>query len=779
MIRIATAILTTVLFTVLSSHARDDLNPVTFHKAPKHKRVILVEHGKARGEIVVSQKGRLLSQAIRDLQMLIEATTGAQLPVVEQRTGIPAIVVGHNPEAAKLGLTAEALPIEGFAIKTAQNTVYIMGHDEAGTTWGVDEFLERFVNVRWYWPEERQSKELVGTSVIPSRHLVVKPVWITDQPTFRKRHRWPSGGPKIGNADMGAHDRHLRSHNSWPIELIVHAPHGWSKLYKQSRPEIFQLRSDGDRDFSMLCYGNSRTLDTYIEEIELQLKKTAEGEPFDRQRAILNRTSITVSPADIAVSCRCKDCRALWDDDAGPYKTASVVMATFVRKLAVVVKARWPELTIVFLPYKNYTYAPDGISFPGNVEVQICGMPGLAQHKDSVINKAEQDNIDAWIRISGRNIQNWHYSCWPADRTKAAYLFPHVVKSHYEHNRDKTVGTFINGIADHWPRQHVSIYAWLKVLWNPDFDVDASIEQYVKRMYGPSARHMRKLVHMLIEGWEESTWTSHTFSPKSVYEESYPRKDVLKMEKLLKKAYSSAKGNALVTKRLDYYARPLREFFAESKQYADGTGIRTLNVYQVAEDPRLDGDLEDSAWRDVPAVPFVMAYDKVNTKPEFTTTLKAVWSRRGITFGFHMAEPTPEKLRRDIGKDSRDASLMWWNDNVEIFLDVTGQRAGYYQIIVNANGAIYDGKGKDLSWTALGTRAAASVGKDSWSLEVFVPVSDFTDAVSPGTGVQWYGNFTRHRVTDKTNREYQRLNTTFAGPSNDQNAFGPIRFIER
>jgi len=33
-------------------------------------------------------------------------------------------------------------------------------------------------------------------------------------------------------------------------------------------------------------------------------------------------------------------------------------------------------------------------------------------------------------------------------------------------------------------------------------------------------------------------------------------------------------------------------------------------------------------------------------------------------------------------------------------------------------------------------------------------------------------------VCDGKPREYQRLNTTFAGPSNNMMAFGPIRFTE-
>src|SRR6185295_2340676 len=150
----------------------------------------------------------------------------------------------------------------------------------------------------------------------------------------------------------------------------------------------------------------------------------------------------------------------------------------------------------LYLPYLNYTSAPDGVEFPNNIEVQLCGMPGLAQYKEPSIAADEQQTIDRWIKISGRPIQNWHYSCWPEDRTAAVYLFPHVIREFYQQNRAKTVGTFINGTTDHWPRQQLSLYCWMKILWNPDFDVDAAIDEHCKRMYGPAAGTMRKLVAM-------------------------------------------------------------------------------------------------------------------------------------------------------------------------------------------------------------------------------------------------------------------------------------------
>lgn len=769
------AVLSLVVLQTGSAPAADDLNPVKFHDEPDHPPVKLVVENKPVGKIYVVQEGRSTSRAVRDLQSHIEKSTGAKLPVVKEPGHHPVIVVGQSQAAKDAGLAGEEMPLEGFAIKTGPDSVFIVGRGDAGTAHGIYEFLERFVGVRWYWPEYREERGETGTSIVRRDSLSLDPVHLTDAPRFRKRIRWPSGGPRINDAEMSQHDRRMRCGNTWPINLIVHAPHNWAKYYKEDRPEIFQLRKDGQRDFQMLCYGHPLTLKTYLEEIEYQLNT---DERLGRGRSIIKGKAITVSPADMAVSCHDKHCRELWNEDGGHYGSASKVLGTFVAELGREVKKRWPDMTVIFLPYKNYTYAPEGVEFPNNVQVQICGMPGLAQYKDRVIRRRMQQNVDDWVRLTGNRIQNWHYSCWPANRTKAAYLFPHVAQNYYRDNLDKTVGTFINGVSDHWPRQHLSIYVWLKVLWDPDVNVDAIVEEYCRRMYGPASGTMRELVGMLIEGWEDSEWDPHVLSPKTVYQQSFPREDVLKIKGLLEKAYEQAKGNELVTRRLDYYAPSLRAFFAESKLLATGQGIKPLKVYQVAEDPTIDGRLEEKAWQQVEPVHFVNVRTK--KEPKYPTQLKAVWTRRGITFGLRMSEPEIDKLKMDIGKGSRDASLMWWNDNVEIFLDPSGKRRGYFQFIVNPRGAIYDSVGREnTEWDAPGAKAASHVGDDFWSVELFVPYDSFQEVVLPGTGVEWHGNFTRHRVTDRKAREYQGFNVTTGAPSHNQNAFGPIRFIER
>ncbi len=766
-----------------------DLNRVTVKPSPSHAPIKLVQEGRGVASIVLMKN----ATSGRDLQQFIQTATGAKLPIVKSMVDGPAIVLGDCEEAARLGLVGEQLPPEGFAIKTAKDRVYIvgnnMGRDANGLQWGVNDFLERFVGVRWYHPPATEGGPQIGLSIPKTESLIVPPVWIEDAPVFRMRVLWPPmSNPWNGSGiKLGQLHSFLRAGNSWPISLRVHQPN-WSRYeeLKKNRPDVYQLQKTGKRQFEVLCYGSPQTLETYLEGIQNYLdKKTPLYTPISGK-------AITVSPYDVELACYCEHCRKLWDKNGGQYGTASRVMATFVEKLAREVKRRWPEegFTIIYLPYLNYTTAPAGIHFPGNVEVQLAGMPGMASYKEPAIREAEQANIDRWVAATGRPIQNWHYCVWPAHKTKAAYQYPHVIKKFYQANRDKTVGTFINGTTNHWPRQHISLYCWLKLLWNPDFDVDAAIDEYCRRMFGPAASTMRELVRLQTDSWEQSRWPQGRFSPKGIYEVSFPPETVQQIKQLFAQAQSEAKGNSLVTARLAYYKPALDAFFKEADMMS-GRGFKPLIAQKTGENPIIDGQLTEADWRRAPPNSFVQATGKNKGQPAiYPTTVQALWTPEGITFGFHLSEPTPLLLETKNG--GHDNGNIWWDDNIEIFLDVTGKSEGeYYQFIVNPDINIWDSKLKDATWECKGFQAAAHRGKDYWSLEVYLPFSAFPEAKKPGSGTNtvWTGNFTRHRVADNGRgaekpprkgsfREYQRMNTTGSKTSDNLADFAEIRFIE-
>jgi len=348
-----------------------DLPPVRRTRRLRQAPVVLTQDGQAQGAIALmtprKEMSRTLQAAVRDLQHFLKRSTGAAFAVQHGKAEGAVIVIGGCKLAARHGLVGEKMPIEGFAVKAIPGAVLIVGRDgeiaprtrSEGTAWGIYDFLERVVGVRWYWPGE------IGASVPEHETLVVPPLWYEDVPVFRKRVIWPSGGRSV-TRDTGPHHRRMRSHDSWPIHLQVHSPTGWPPIYGKTRPECFQLRGDGTRNMALLCYGHPRTLETYLETLHAFYEK-GDKRAWGGKPPVGD--AITVSPNDIAPSCRCKYCRALWQPDAGQYGTASKVLATFVARLAREVEKRWPDKTVIYLPYQNYTEPPEGVTLPDNVEI--------------------------------------------------------------------------------------------------------------------------------------------------------------------------------------------------------------------------------------------------------------------------------------------------------------------------------------------------------------------------------------------------------------------------
>src|SRR4029079_556687 len=121
---------------------------------------------------------------LHELQTCIKLATGAELPVLKDEIKEQALIIGDCDDAKAQDLGGGKLPAEGLAIKTAANRLYIVGNG-AGLSWGIYEFLERYVGVRWYFVGD------IGRPVPHLDNLIVPPVALHDAPVFRKRDLWP------------------------------------------------------------------------------------------------------------------------------------------------------------------------------------------------------------------------------------------------------------------------------------------------------------------------------------------------------------------------------------------------------------------------------------------------------------------------------------------------------------------------------------------------------------------------------------------------------------
>ncbi|MBO5752030.1 MAG: DUF4838 domain-containing protein [Kiritimatiellae bacterium] len=728
-------------------------------------QLVWVENGKCLMPIVVSKDKKTL-QAANYLADCVEEISGVR----------PKIVKSHKGKAIRLETTSTEND-ESFHTFTSSAGVQMQG----AAYHAAYDFTERVLGVRQYWPTED-----AGRSVIKAGRIVIPEQDFRDAPVYKKRQHWPNDATEWGAAHKPG-DSNAKAH-------VVHAPHKWvsdtNYNYVVTRPEIFQLRRDGKRAVGpMLCYGNPKTLQTYKERIvgEIEHGKSAGG------IVSLSTKTITVSQWDGGVVCTCEHCSKLFDPNLGDAGSGSpIIWGHFTVALSDWLKAKYPDWTITILPYINTCEVPPGVVFTnGNVEAFLCVMPGLAMLKQPDVKAREEALIARWAKATGRKVQVWHYDCWPAEFTCAPYVYGETIAAHYRDCRDTMVGTFINGGRPR-ERRALSNYVWMKAMWNPDIDVKAIYDEFCVRMFGAGAENMRKIVTMQERGWNR-LWKTAKVSNRNIYEISYPRAEVLKMQELFAEAEKLTSGDELSQKRIAYYKKGFDQFFRESEEYASGSAFQPLTMQKAAK-PQIDGALDESDWSRAEMQSFVSALNRTNSVARYRTELRILWAPgEGVTFGVKCFDPDMAYLK----SVAKPGSIS--REELEFFFDPTGNGEGAYGQIaldINNNRSLHCHTGR---WRAPGIQSAVKLFDDRWEAELFVPfaeVENFSDAQIPTTaagGKYWSGNVCRMRYGQaKPNGgtggiksyfwtplfEMSRLHTRYSNWNRDAAAFGKLQFVE-
>ena len=604
-----------------------DLTPVRFLPAADHAPVVLVRDGAPVAQVYVAEANRSssLKLLIDELLEVVRLTSGAQLTLATEPPPAdqPAIVIGDCEESRQAGIVAADIPIEGFVIKTAAQRIFLVGSTKPlpterifnpkkhrpqyvndGTAWAVADFLERSIGVRWYWPVAAG-----GRSILEQKTLTVPPVHYTDQPVFRMRDFSAASykdkslkavwyekelptlpltllSPEAETVELQPMLAGLREGNSWPYVIKVHEP---QKLWKNfdanlgKQPELhdmFALKPDGTRHWSMLCYSSPKTLD-YL------LKGCEDRWDHDKSVSWVTDTCVTISPADHTVRCFCEPCRKLWEPAGGTYGTASKTMGVFVKRMCEEVKKRWPDKRVIYLPYWNYTNCPEGFECPDNLEVQLCTV-AFGLMRQGGVRANIQKQFRAWSKAVGGKITTWEYSHRVPEWTNAPVQYPHLVQDYYRTNRDILEGSYLNaGYIPEWSTSAPTNYVWMKVLWNPDVDVDAILDSLCSRMFGKAGETCKELLRLQCERFEQTRWPEANGDVGYIrggnFRAMYPPEVVAAMTDLRDRARREMAGDALAERRFAYWTWTFDRFLndapriwakrnAKKKTSTDGPG---------------------------------------------------------------------------------------------------------------------------------------------------------------------------------------------------------------
>lgn len=201
---------------------------------------------------------------------------------------------------------------------------------------------------------------------------------------------------------------------------------------------------------------------------------------------------------------------------------------------------------------------------------------------------------------------------------------------------------------------------------------------------------------------------------------------------------------------------------------------RRAICYRAASKPTIDGRLDDDAWTRAPwSEPFVDIEGDRRPRPRFQTRVKMLWDASSLYIAADMEEP-------DVwGTLTERDSVIFHENDFEVFIDPDGDTHEYYELEVNALGTPWDLmlvrpyrdggpplNGWDIAGLELGVHVRGTVNRpgdrdEGWSVEIAMPWKILREAAPgqkpPAPGDQWRVNFSRVEwQVDARNGRYEK-----------------------
>ena len=195
-------------------------------------------------------------------------------------------------------------------------------------------------------------------------------------------------------------------------------------------------------------------------------------------------------------------------------------------------------------------------------------------------------------------------------------------------------------------------------------------------------------------------------------------------------------------------------------QETDTIARKKIHVVKVSESPKIDGILDDVAWRNAPIAKDFVERQPNNGKPvpdSLRTEVKIVYDDLGIYFGVMMYDPEPEKILKELTE--RDG--VGNDDFFYLLLNGYNDRQQSLQFLVTAAGVQYDSKitngNEDGSWNGV-WYSAAKINEEGWVAEFFIP---YYELRFPKKDIQTWGlNMEREVRRVRTRQSWNHIDNT-------------------
>lgn len=310
------------------------------------------------------------------------------------------------------------------------------------------------------------------------------------------------------------HWHKLSSRDDWGLFVHTFNTLVPQQEYAKTHPEYYSLINGKRQPGTQLCLSNPEVLSVLVTSLKNKIQQNPAA------------TYWSVSQDDNDRYCQCDGCSAL-NEKYGRVPSGSIIY--FVNQVA----REFPDKIISTLAYWYTRKAPKNIEIEPNVNIMLCNIESARQAPVFVTDPAFSNDLRNWGALS-KDILIWDYNI---QFTNYVSPFPNLftLKPNIKFYTENQVNALFMQ-ANNEPAAEMALlrsYLICKLMWNPDADDQAIIDEFLNGYFGAAAPFINQYIRSMQKSLVESGMVLSIFGDPIHAKNAYLSAEMMKQYKQL------------------------------------------------------------------------------------------------------------------------------------------------------------------------------------------------------------------------------------------------------